>query len=126
MSEFYVSTDDTLGKLLTAGDPVEAARSHAAALNLPAGSVVTVRWNVRFYPRDPSMWLGASVREVSVDAAWVKGPEPAGEAAPPPKARKAKPEAPAAEPPAAPPAAEPPAAPAAEAPAAAPAATEGT
>lgn len=122
MSEFYVSTDDTLGQLVTAEGPVEAARAHATAKNLAAGSAVIVRWNVRFYPRDPSMWLGASMREVSVDAAWVKGPEPAGEAAPPPKARKAKPEAPAAEPPAA----EPPAAPAAEAPAAAPAATEGT
>lgn len=122
MSEFYVSTDDTLGQLITADGPVEAARAHATAKNLSAGSVVVVRWNVRFYPRDPSLWLGASVREVSVEAAWVQAPASSGEAAPPAKARKAKAEPPAAEAPAAPPAA---AAPPAEPPAGPPAA-EGT
>lgn len=109
MSQFFVSTDDSLGEERTADDPVSAARDFAAAKGLAAGSVVTVRWNLRFHPRDPSMLLSASVRDVTVEAARVPAAESpaASEAAPPEgaqpaKGRKAKAEAKSAEPPAAP------------------------
>ena len=67
MPRYHVSLNDELGRPVEANEPVGAARSVAAQMDVAAGGTLFVRWDVTLDPKDARAWLMAKTREVVVE-----------------------------------------------------------